>query len=65
MNREKIVTFLLFAYGFALVATFALFFFKGFNFISLGESEMKWIGGAIIGELAGLFALVIKSVFPK
>lgn len=63
--REKIVLFLLIFYGIAIGASFLLFFLRGFGLISLSSSEMKWLGGAIIGELAGLFAIVIKSVFPR
>jgi hypothetical protein len=63
--RERIILFLFIVYGFAIGATFLLFFLRGFELISLTLSEMKWLGGAVIGELAGLFAIVIKSVFPK
>jgi len=61
--RENIVRFLLGAYGFSLVATFGLLYLEGLGWISLGKELMNWLGGAIIGELAGLFALVIKGMF--
>ncbi len=61
--RETIVRFLLFAYGFSILATFGLFYLKGLGLISLSESLMNWLGGAILGELAGLFALVIRGMF--
>ncbi len=63
--KEKIVIFLFVFYGVAIGATFLLFFLRGFGLVSLGLTEMKWLGGAIVAELAGLFAIVIKSVFPK
>ncbi len=63
--KERIILFLFIIYGMAIGATFLLFFLRGFGLISLTLSEMKWLGGAVIGELAGLFAIVIKSVFPK
>lgn len=63
--KERIVTFLLVFYGVAIVATFFLFYLRGFGLLSLSLTEMKWLGGAVIGELAGLFAIVIKSVFPR
>lgn len=63
--KERIILFLFIVYGLAIGATFLLFFLRGFGLISLTLSEMKWLGGAVIGELAGLFAIVIKSVFPK
>ncbi|KPJ51309.1 hypothetical protein AMJ40_00455 [candidate division TA06 bacterium DG_26] len=63
--KEKIVLFLLIFYGAAIGATFLLFYLRGFGLISLSTTEMKWLGGAVIGELAGLFAIVVKSVFPK
>lgn len=61
--REKVSKFLLYAYGFSLIATFCLIFLQGFEMVSLSANLMHWLGGAVIGELAGLFALVIKSVF--
>jgi len=61
--RERVVRFLLYAYGFSLIATFCLLYLQGFGVVSLSANLMHWLGGAIIGELAGLFALVIKSVF--
>lgn len=63
--RETIVRFLLWAYGFSIVATFGLFYLEGLGRSSLGKELMNWLGGAVIGELAGLFALVVKGVFGK
>lgn|GEM_PF-2513785 len=63
--KERIVTFLLVFYGVAIAATFLLFYLRGFGLLSMSLTEMKWLGGAVIGELAGLFAIVMKSVFPK
>lgn len=63
--KERIVVFLLIFYGVAIGATFLLFYLRGFGLISLSSAEMKWLGGAVIGELVGLFAIVVKSVFPR
>lgn len=63
--RERIVGFLLGAYGFTILATFGLFYLEGLGMISLGKSIMNWLGGAVIGELAGLFSLVIRGMFGK
>ncbi len=63
--KERIVVFLLMFYGASIGATFLLFYLRGFGLITLSLTEMRWLGGAVIGELAGLFAIVIKSVFPK
>jgi hypothetical protein len=63
--KERIVLFLLIAYGMAIAATFLLFYLRGFGLVALSLTEMKWLGGAVVGELAGLFAIVIKSVFPR
>jgi len=63
--KERIVVFLLIAYGMAIGATFLIFYLRGFGLVALSLTEMKWLGGAIVAELAGLFAIVIKSVFPR
>jgi len=63
--RENIVRFLLWTYGFSIVATFGLFYLEGLGWSSLRKELMNWLGGAVIGKLAGLFALVIKGMFSK
>ena len=65
--REQIVTFLLWAYGLSLACTFVLFFLQGFQVggFNLPESILKWLGGAMIAEVAGLLGLVIGALFGK
>jgi hypothetical protein len=63
--RNRIVGFLLAAYGCLLVATMAIFFFQGFRLwgFSLDLSILKWLGGATIGEIAGLLTITINYYF--
>ena len=65
--QRKIIGFLLFAYGFLLVSTIAIFFLQGFRLggFNLDAALLKWLGAATIGEIAGLMALTLKAVFRR
>lgn len=65
--REKAVTFLFWAYGGLLASTVIIIFFQGFHLwgFSLESGFLKWLGGATIGEVAGLAALVYGALFRK
>jgi len=65
--QQKIVGFLLRAYGGLLVASVAIFFLQGFNLwgFKLSETVLKFIGAATIGEIGGLITLTIRAVFVK
>jgi hypothetical protein len=66
-QQNKFINFLLAAYGFLLMATLAIFFLQGFRAwgFSLDASLLKWLGGATIGEIAGLLTLTLKAVFDR
>jgi len=65
--RERLVKFLIPAYSTAIGATLCIIFFQGFNLwgFKLAPNFIKWIGAATVGEVAGLLAIVVVSVFPK
>lgn len=66
-QQGKIITFLLIAYGGLLVATMVIFYLQGFKAwgFNLDGSLLKWLGGATIGEIAGLLTLTFGAVFKK
>jgi hypothetical protein len=63
--QQRVVTFLLKAYGWLLGATMLMFFLQGFKLggFNLDNALMKWLGGATIGEIAGLLTLTFGAVF--
>jgi hypothetical protein len=65
--QDRIVTFLLAAYGALLAATMAIFFLQGFRScgFSLDLSILKWLAGVTIGEIAGLLTITIKYYFKN
>ena len=64
-QQVKIINFLLWAYGSLLIATMLIFFLQGFKLwgFFLDISLLKWLGGATIGEVAGLLSLTLHAVF--
>ena len=66
--QRRIVTFLLWAYGFLLAATISIFFFfQGFHAwgFQLDLKVLLWLGGATVGEIGGLLLLTVRVVFRK
>src|ERR1700751_2412934 len=63
--RNIILVFLLCAFGFLLLSTMGIFFFQGFRLdgFYLPTNVLLWLGGATIGEVAGLLILCIRAVF--
>lgn len=64
-QREKAVRFLFWAYGGLLVFTGAVILLQGFGWggFKMEAKFLIWLGGATIGEVAGLAALVYGSLF--
>jgi hypothetical protein len=65
--RADMARFLRRAFGWSLVATFGLYFCQGFHVLgfALSEAEMHWLGGATIGQIAGLLAVVVRDCFNE
>jgi hypothetical protein len=65
--QQKIIGFLLKAYGGLLAATMLIFFLQGFKVagFTLDAALLKWLGGATIGEIAGLLTLTFSAVFKQ
>jgi hypothetical protein len=63
--QNRIVGFLLAAYGTLLAATMVIFFLQGFRLwgFFLEPSILKWLGGATIGEVVGLLTITIRYYF--
>ena len=66
--RSRIVTFLLWAYGGSLATTFVVFVLQGFSHATgfqLDRESLRWLGGATIGEIAGLLTITVSHFFPS
>ena len=66
-QQDKIISFLLVAYGGLLLATMGIFYLQGFKTwgFNLDGNLLKWLGAATIGEIAGLLTLTFGAVFKK
>lgn len=64
-QQDRIINFLLAAYGLLLLATMVIFFLQGFHGwgFSLDTALLKWLGGATVGEIAGLLTITLHAVF--
>jgi hypothetical protein len=60
--RLESACFLRRAFGFSLCMTFLIFFFQGFGLwgFHLSETFLPWLGAATVGQVAGLFAMVLR-----
>jgi hypothetical protein len=63
--QEKVVNFLLCAYGFLLLSSTVIIFFQGFHAwgFSLDSHLLNWLGGVTIGEIGGLLLLTFRAIF--
>lgn len=48
---------------FAVVETFSIFFLWGLGRLDLPAKLVHWLGGATVGEVAGMLILIINSIF--
>src|SRR5207302_11048791 len=64
-QQVKVINFLLWAYGGLLTATMLIFFLQGFKLwgFSLDGGLLRWLGGATVGEIAGLLTLTFRAIF--
>ena len=65
--REKSIRFLLRAYAGLLSATVIIILLQGFKLFgfALPLSFLHWLGGATIGEIAGLLTLTLGAIFKE
>lgn len=63
--QQDIVAFLLWAYGFLLVATVIVIFLQGFHLggFRLEADFLRWLGIATVGQVTGLLTLTIRASF--
>ena len=61
--RTESAVFLRRAFGFSLVMTFAAIFCQGFHWggFHLSEPFLNWLGAVTVGQVAGLFAMVLRQ----
>lgn len=66
-QREKAIIFLFWAYGGLLAFTATIILLQGFGWggFKLDAKFLIWLGGATIGEVAGLAVLVYVSLFKR
>lgn len=64
-QQVKAIDFLLRAYAGLLIATMLIFFLQGFRLwgFSLDAGLLRWLGGATVGEIAGLLMLTLRALF--
>ena len=57
--------YILLIYGLLIVATITAIFFQGFNWFGfkLDTALLKWLGAAILGEVAGIAVTVYGALF--
>jgi hypothetical protein len=50
-------------FGFTILMTFAIILCQGFHVVGfhLSETFLHWLGAATVGEVAGLFAMVLRK----
>lgn len=65
--QERIIDFLLRAYGFLLLTTMSIYFLQGFRLgkFWLSDSLLTWLAGATIGEIGGVLLLTFGAVFRR
>lgn len=61
--RMESAAFLRKAFGFSLLMTFGAIFFQGFQLwgFHLSEPFLNWLGGATVGQVGGLFVMVLRQ----
>ncbi len=62
-----LVKWLVKAFVFLLVSTVIIIFLQGFKAFGfeLEKGFLHWLGGAAVGEVAGILVIIIKYLFPK
>jgi hypothetical protein len=64
-QQIKVIDFLLRSYAGLLAATMLIFFLQGFRLwgFSLDPTLLRWLGGATVGEVAGLLGITFRALF--
>lgn len=65
--RESALRYLLWLFGGCVLLTWTVIIFQGFNFkgFNLPETFTRWLGVAVIGELAGSLGLAFSFLFSR
>jgi hypothetical protein len=61
--RDLVTLVFLGLYVFAVISTFAIIVLWGLQRLDLPNKFMMWLGGATVGEIAGLLAFGYKELF--
>jgi hypothetical protein len=61
--RTEAAEFLRRAFGLSLCMSFTVIFLQGFSLwgFHLSETFLNWLGAATVGQVAGLFAMVLRQ----
>ncbi len=65
--RKGAVKFIYITYGLVLAFTMTVIMFQGFTYkdFKLPDAFLHWLGGATVGEVAGLAFLAFKFLFSR
>ena len=65
--RDRAATFLFRTYAALITVTMGIFLLQGFHLwgFNLDLSLLKWLGGAVVGEIAGLALMVFSFLFER
>jgi hypothetical protein len=64
MPFDQLITLnILAAFFFTVIETFSLILLRGFGRITVPDKFMHWLGGATVGQVAGMLLWIIKKVF--
>lgn len=66
-SQRIAIRFLLGTYLLLILSTLSIIFLQGFHYknFDIDDKFLQWLGGATIGEVAGLLALVYGALFRK
>jgi len=66
-NRSKLVSFLLWSYGFLIVTSTVIFFLQGFHYhgFNLNAGLLNSLGQMTVGEIGGLLMLTFRFTFSR
>ena len=63
MPFDQLITLnVLAAFFFTVIETFSLILLRGFGRIAVPDKFMHWLGGATVGQVAGMLLWIIKKV---
>ncbi len=62
--REKLAIRIFVVFSGTVALTYTLIFLWGFKIIALPGAFVHWLGGATVGQTAGMLTLILRDLFP-